>query len=61
MFALFVFQLDKEPEVLNEHHKSVSQILNEGENVTTLSSYKKSTLKLFAIQDKLPVDAEAMN
>lgn len=51
----------KDAEVLSEHHKSISQLLNEGENVNTLQGYKRATQKLFGIEDTLPVDAEAQN
>jgi hypothetical protein len=59
--CLNIFQIESDSEVLSDHHKSISQILNEGENVNTISGYKRATLKLFRIKDQLPVDAEVQN
>jgi len=47
--------------VLSDHHKSLTRILNEGENVNTLSGYKQATLKLFGMKDAIPVNAEVQN
>jgi len=47
---MFIFQMVGEENVLNNHHKSLARIMNEGENLNTLSNYKQATLKLFKMK-----------
>lgn len=61
VIQVIFFQITGEDETLINHHKSLSRILNEGENVNTLSSYKQAALKLFGMKDDLPVNAEVLN
>lgn len=56
-----IFQLSGDEAVLSDHQKSLTQILNEGEDINSLSRYKQATMKLFGIKDDLPTNAEIQN
>jgi len=46
---------------VKDYERSLERLLNEGEDVATLSNYKQSVLKLLGINNNTPVHAEIIN